>query len=37
VRIDSVTAWWVGNAEVIKGQSQGGWFAFVSLPIPLGN
>jgi len=33
VSIESVTAWWVGNAQVIKGSGGGGWFAFVAFPI----
>jgi hypothetical protein len=37
VRIESVGVWWPGHAEVIKGQTAGGWFAFVSLPLNLGN
>lgn len=37
VRIDSISAWWAGNAVQIKGSSGGGWFAFVGLPINLGN
>jgi hypothetical protein len=37
VRIDAVLSWWVGNTEQIKGSSSGAWFAFISVPLNLGQ
>jgi hypothetical protein len=33
VRIDAVSAWWIGGGEEVKGQGGGGWWFGVSVPV----
>src|SRR4051812_9444681 len=33
VRLDAVSAWWVGDGQQVKGQGGGGWFYGVSVPL----
>jgi hypothetical protein len=38
VSLESISAWWPTNGEIIQGKNTGGgWFAFVSVPLNLGN